>query len=543
MPTISAPPARRARPSRRSSRRSCAAAWARTRPHRHRCVHCHRTPLTGEVVHIYARRPASASSASSAARCAARRPARSVLMHAPEHERSVRVHAPRRRVDAARPLRFAPVDPVTLHVNIDRPREEVFAYLADIANHPEFTDHFLKDWRLTREDSEGRGAGARYRQDGRFDRFGYYDLNFAEVEPPYRIVAVGRGGKYNRIKTYHEWTLEPERAAGRGSSTSTRPSRRCRPTASSRRSSGRRGWFRRNGGKALRRLRSILEENRDRGARATVGGSRLTRRDDPPRPPRAPLLAAAAALAAAGCGNKEEYVTRRPRPRASTSTVDDLKYQVQISRILNPARRRGPGLPARRCRRREDARPTTRSGSAIFMRVENDDGRAARDGRRSSRSRTRRTTSSSRSSSTRRSTSFAYEPQRAPAGRASPAARRAGVRQHDPGRRCCCSRSRRRAPQPPARARDRAARAAARTRSTSTSRAEPRLRIGAPRRLADAARGGPHPCARLPRRRALERDHTPSTGRTGHVALQRGLEHRAAPPARPSRRRRPGRRA
>ena len=101
------------------------------------------------------------------------------------------------------------MDPVTLHVTIDRPREEVFAYLADVANHPEFTDHFLKDWRLTREESEGRGAGARYRQDGRFDRFGYYDLNFAEVEPPYRIVAVGRGGKYNRIKTFHEWTLEP----------------------------------------------------------------------------------------------------------------------------------------------------------------------------------------------------------------------------------------------------------------------------------------------------------------------------------------------
>ena len=36
--------------------------------------------------------------------------------------------------------------------------------------------------------------------------------------------------------------------------------------------SGRRGWARRNAGKALRRLRSILEENRDRGARATVAG-------------------------------------------------------------------------------------------------------------------------------------------------------------------------------------------------------------------------------------------------------------------------------
>ena len=36
--------------------------------------------------------------------------------------------------------------------------------------------------------------------------------------------------------------------------------------------SGRRGYVKRNSQKALRRLRSILEENRDRGRRATVGG-------------------------------------------------------------------------------------------------------------------------------------------------------------------------------------------------------------------------------------------------------------------------------
>ena len=163
------------------------------------------------------------------------------------------------------------MDPVTLHVNIDRPREEVFAYLADIANHPEFTDHFLADWRLTRIDSEGRGAGARYRQGGRLDRFGYYDLSFAEVDAPYRLIAVGRGGKYNRIKTFHQWTLEPSSSGTRLEYVyETEP-----PLPTDRlieALSGRRGWFRRNGGKALRRLRSILEENRDRGARATVGG-------------------------------------------------------------------------------------------------------------------------------------------------------------------------------------------------------------------------------------------------------------------------------
>ena len=128
------------------------------------------------------------------------------------------------------------MDPVTLHVNIDRPREEVFAYLADVANHPEFTDHFLKSWRLTREESEGRGAGARYRQDGRFDRFGYYDLNLAELDPPYRIVAVGRGGKYNRIKTFHQWTLEPDAERHAAGVRLRDRAAAARPTASSRRS-------------------------------------------------------------------------------------------------------------------------------------------------------------------------------------------------------------------------------------------------------------------------------------------------------------------
>src|SRR3954453_18946568 len=94
------------------------------------------------------------------------------------------------------------VDPVTTDVIIDKPREEVFAYLADIANHAEFMTPLFDDWRLTREDPYGAGAGARFRAQGRMDRFGWGELNFLEVEPPRRIVGVGRGGKYNRIKTY-----------------------------------------------------------------------------------------------------------------------------------------------------------------------------------------------------------------------------------------------------------------------------------------------------------------------------------------------------
>lgn len=163
------------------------------------------------------------------------------------------------------------MDPVTLHVTIDRPREEVFEYLSDISHHPEFSDHFLKEWRLTREDPVGRGAGARYRQDGRFDRFGYYDLNLAELDPPFRIVGVGRGGKYNRIETFHQWTLEPDAGGTRLEYVyETEPPLRTDRFVEA--AAGRRAWYRRNAGKALRRLRSILEEGRDRGARATVGG-------------------------------------------------------------------------------------------------------------------------------------------------------------------------------------------------------------------------------------------------------------------------------
>ena len=53
------------------------------------------------------------------------------------------------------------MDPVTAHVVIDRPREEVFEYLADIANHSEFSDHYLKEWRLTRVESVRPRAPAR----------------------------------------------------------------------------------------------------------------------------------------------------------------------------------------------------------------------------------------------------------------------------------------------------------------------------------------------------------------------------------------------
>jgi hypothetical protein len=45
---------------------------------------------------------------------------------------------------------------VSVSIIVGRPREEVFDYLRDIANHAEFTDHYLEDWHLTRENTVGR---------------------------------------------------------------------------------------------------------------------------------------------------------------------------------------------------------------------------------------------------------------------------------------------------------------------------------------------------------------------------------------------------
>ena len=125
------------------------------------------------------------------------------------------------------------MDPVTVSVKIGRPREEVFAYLADIANHAEFSDHYLEQFRLTRVDSVGRGAGARFKLRTPFQRFDWCDMTFSVVEPPHRIVAVGRGGKFNRIKHHGDLDARPRpRRRHRGRVHDRVRARAARPTAS-----------------------------------------------------------------------------------------------------------------------------------------------------------------------------------------------------------------------------------------------------------------------------------------------------------------------
>jgi uncharacterized protein YndB with AHSA1/START domain len=163
------------------------------------------------------------------------------------------------------------VEPFTVESTISKPREEVFEYLADIANHAEFTDHYLVDWHLTREDSHGLGAGARFRIKAPRARFNWADMTFVEVQPPFRIVERGRGGKYNRIRMLGTYTLSP----GPGGSTRVEYTIETVPVMPSdhlMEALGGSAWLRRKTRKAIRRLRNILEEDRDRGRRATVAG-------------------------------------------------------------------------------------------------------------------------------------------------------------------------------------------------------------------------------------------------------------------------------
>ena len=65
------------------------------------------------------------------------------------------------------------------------------------------------DWHLTRLDSVGRGAGARFRVKVPGNRFSWADVTFVEVERPHRIVEAGRAGKNNRVRTLGVYELAP----------------------------------------------------------------------------------------------------------------------------------------------------------------------------------------------------------------------------------------------------------------------------------------------------------------------------------------------
>jgi uncharacterized protein YndB with AHSA1/START domain len=161
--------------------------------------------------------------------------------------------------------------PVSAEIEIDAPREQIFATLADLARRPAFTDHFLSGFHLTRIESSGIGAGARFRLSSPL-RSVWMDTAIAELQEPHRIVERGRGGRGNRIPSTTVWEL----TEGAGWLTRVRVSHWTEPSNPLDRAlevcagnsiSAQRGWR-----EALRRLRDLLESGEAVPAPLAVAG-------------------------------------------------------------------------------------------------------------------------------------------------------------------------------------------------------------------------------------------------------------------------------
>lgn len=161
--------------------------------------------------------------------------------------------------------------PVSAEIEIDVPREQAFAAIADLAHRPSFTDHFLTEFRLTRIESSGVGAGARFRVSQPL-RPVWEDSAIAEADPPHRLVEHGRGGRSNRIPTTTAWEV----VGGSGALTRVKVAHWTEPANPLDRVLEAIGWAafwqRRGWREALRRLRDQLEAERPPAEALAVAG-------------------------------------------------------------------------------------------------------------------------------------------------------------------------------------------------------------------------------------------------------------------------------
>lgn len=161
--------------------------------------------------------------------------------------------------------------PVSAEVEIDVPRQRAFEAIADLALRPAFTDHFISDFHLTRIESNGVGAGARFRFAVRPRRV-WMDTTIVEAEAPHRIVEQGRGGRGNRIPSRTLWEL----TEGPGSLTTVRVSYWTEPSNPIDRGlellSAASVPYERRWREALRRLREQLESGELGEHRLAVAG-------------------------------------------------------------------------------------------------------------------------------------------------------------------------------------------------------------------------------------------------------------------------------
>jgi hypothetical protein len=162
------------------------------------------------------------------------------------------------------------VRPVESRIVISAPRADVFAFIADISSRVAWMDHFLKDFRLTRVNPVGVGAGAAFVVDSPiFPQRAEYQV--VEADAPRYLRERGRIGRWGRTTGWSEWELVENYGATELTVTVwTEPGIRWDGIKES---WGARAWLRRQMAKSLRRLRKILEEQPERPpARVAVAG-------------------------------------------------------------------------------------------------------------------------------------------------------------------------------------------------------------------------------------------------------------------------------
>jgi hypothetical protein len=145
------------------------------------------------------------------------------------------------------------VKPVTVSIEVPQPVEEVFDYLAVLANHEAFLDHFLVDWKFSGP-RRGVGAKAEARASAPMSQ-DWTDFEIVEIEQPSRIVEEGVGLKGKR-RTRGTYRLQSQPGGGTEISfelewLNTARAERLIPPMT-------RAFIRRPNGKAMRRLAAQL---------------------------------------------------------------------------------------------------------------------------------------------------------------------------------------------------------------------------------------------------------------------------------------------
>lgn len=160
---------------------------------------------------------------------------------------------------------------VTETVAINRPVDEVYGYLLDVASRPEFGPELFLDFRLARIESSGVGASARFRF-GKRQRDRFAGTTIVKATPLELIREEGSTGRAGRVPLVIEYLLE---AAEDGPTkvTLTFATEPLHPIDKLR-EFGMRRTLAKRAHKAVNRLRGILEgaQQESLGDRPTVGG-------------------------------------------------------------------------------------------------------------------------------------------------------------------------------------------------------------------------------------------------------------------------------